>query len=128
MLRGRIWDNVFTLVAPLRLGDPMPNPVVVHKARTNTVIVDLGEDVSLDTFTSEIRSEPDHLSTLLMTWDVDFETDGTDGRLVLTVDDLITEQITVDSGYMDVKRVTGGQPIPMFDKPLEVIFRGVVTV
>jgi hypothetical protein len=105
----------------------MPNPVVVHKARTNTVIVDLGEDVSTDTFTSEIRSEPDHESTLLMTWDVDFESDGTDGRLVLTVDDLITEQITVDSGYMDVKRVTGGQPVPMFDKPLEVIFRGVVT-
>jgi hypothetical protein len=105
----------------------MANQVVVHKARTNTLIVDLGEDVSADTFTSEIRAEPDHTSTLLMTWVVDFETDGTDGRLELTVDNLITEQITVDSGYMDVKRVSGGEPVPMFDKPLEVIFRGVVT-
>lgn len=105
----------------------MADKVVVHKARTNTLIVDLGEDVSADTFTSEVRAEPDHESTLLMTWTVAFETDGNDGRLKLTVDNTITAQIDVDSGYMDVKRVTGGEPVPVFDRPLEVTFRGVAT-
>jgi hypothetical protein len=104
------------------------NEVIVHKARTNSIVVNLGEDVSGDTFTSQIRSQPEHDSTLLMTWTVSFVTDGTDGKLLLTVDDLITEQIEVASGYMDLRRVTGGQPVPVFDRPLEVEFRGVVTV
>lgn len=102
--------------------------VVVHKARTNTVIVDLGMDVSADTFTSQVRSQPDHESTLLMTWTIAWETDGTDGRMVLTVDNVITEQIIVNSGYMDLKRMTSaGEPIPVWDRPLEVEFRGVAT-
>lgn len=102
--------------------------VVVHKARTNTVIVDLGMDVSADTFTSQVRSQPDHESTLLMTWTIAWETDGTDGRMVLTVDNVITEQIIVNSGYMDLKRMTAaGEPIPVWDRPLEVEFRGVAT-
>jgi hypothetical protein len=101
--------------------------VKVYKARTNTVIVNLNEDVSGDTFTSHIRSQPEHTSTLLMVWAVAFTTDGTDGSLTLTVDDVITEQITVDSGYMDLKRVTGGQPVPVFERSLEVEFIGAVT-
>ena len=104
------------------------NKVVVYKARTNVLPVNLGIDVSGDTFTSQVRSKSDHTSTLLMTWTVAFETDGTDGILRLTVDDLVTEQIEVDSGYMDLRRVTGGEPVPVWDKPLEVEFRGSVTV
>lgn len=103
------------------------NKVIVYKARTNTVEINLGEDVSADIFTSEIRSEPEHTSTLLMTWDVDFTTDGTDGKLTLSVDNLITEQIEVESGYMDLKRVTGTEPVPVFERALEVEFRGVAT-
>lgn len=101
--------------------------VIVYKARTNTKIIDLGMNVSGETFTSEIRSKADVGSTLIMTWDVDFEIDGVNGRLVLTVDDLITGQITVASGYMDLKRVVGGEPVPVFDRALEVEFRGSVT-
>ena len=101
--------------------------VIVYKARTNTLPVNLGVDISADTFTSQIRSEPDHESTLLMEWAVDFVTDGTDGKLLLTVDDLITGQIEVSSGYMDLLRVSGGEPLPVFDEVLEVEFRGVVT-
>lgn len=104
----------------------MSNPIVVYKARTNIITVDLGMDVSSDTFTSQVRSEPDINSDLLATWTVAFETDGTDGRLKLTMDDLESGQVTVDSGYMDVKRVTGGEPVPVF-RPLEVRFQGVVT-
>jgi hypothetical protein len=58
---------------------------------------------------------------------VTFDSDGTDGKLILTLDDSDTNAITASSGYMDLKRVSGGEPIPVFDKPLEVVFRGSVT-
>lgn len=102
--------------------------VIVYKNRTNTLPVSLGIDVSSDTITSQIRTEPNSEATLIATWDVAFVTDGTDGELILTLDDSIASQITAQSGYMDLKRVTGGEPVPLFDKPLEVIFRGTVTV
>ncbi len=105
----------------------MSNEVIVHKNRTNVVLVNLGIDVSADTITSEIRSEPQVEAPLIATWNVDFVTDGTDGELVLTLDDATTADITANSGYMDLQRVSGGEPIPVFDTPLEVTFRGSVT-
>lgn len=105
----------------------MSNQIVVHKGRTNTLTVDLGIDVSGDTITSEIRTEPQVDAPLIATWTVAFTTDGTDGELTLTLDDTFTSQITVAGGFMDLKRVTGGEPVPVFDKPLEVVFRGTVT-
>jgi|SRR5580765_174129 len=105
----------------------MSNEVVVHKGRTNIIRVRLGIDVSADTITSQIRSEPDVESPLLAEWDVSFETDGTDGNLILLLDDLITGQIAADGGFMDLNRVSGGEPLPVFDRPLEVSFRGTVT-
>jgi hypothetical protein len=106
----------------------MSNKVIVHKGRTNTLTVDLGINVSADTFTSEIRSEPDSSSPLIATWIVTFATNGADGKLVLKMDDVITAQIKANSGYMDLKRVTGAEPVPVFDRPLEVSFRGTVTL
>lgn len=105
----------------------MSNKVVVHKDRTNTITVSMGQDVSLDTITSEIRAEPDVSSALIATWVVAFVTDGTDGELTLTLDNTITSQIQAARGYMDIKRVVGGEPVPVFDKPLEVEFQGSVT-
>jgi len=105
----------------------MSNEVVVHKGRTNVVIVKLGYNISSDTWTSEIRTQPTQDSILLATWDVSFVTDGSDGDLRLELDDAITKQIKPTTGYMDLKRVTGGEPVPVFDRPLEVIFRGTVT-
>jgi hypothetical protein len=105
----------------------MSNAVIVHKGRTNVIRVDMGIDVSGDIITSEIRTEPEVDSTLIAAWTVVFETDGTDGMLVLTLDDTITSAITVAGGYMDLKRMSGGEPLPVFDRPLEVDFRGTVT-
>lgn len=89
--------------------------------------ISLGFDVSADVITSEIRSEPDVEAPLIATWDVQFRTDGTDGELVLTLDDLETSQIKANSGYMDLKRITGTEPYAVFDQALEVTFRGSVT-
>jgi hypothetical protein len=105
----------------------MSSKIIVHKDRTNTLFVSLGIDVSADTITSQIRSEPDVNAPLIATWIVTYKTNGTDGELILKLDDNETRQIKANSGYMDLRRVTGGQPVPVFDMPLEVSFRGTVT-
>lgn len=105
----------------------MSNQVIVHKGRTNTVTVSMGVSVLGDTITSEIRTEPDVEAPLIATWIVTFVTDGSDGELILKLDDTVTAGIVVDTGYMDLKRISNGEPIPVFDRPLEVVFRGTVT-
>lgn len=105
----------------------MANAVRIFKGRSNTIPVAMGIDVSADTITSQIRTEPDLSAPLLATFLVSFVTDGTDGELLLYLDDVFTSQIAVDSGWMDIKRVTGGEPVPVFEEPLEVIFVGAVT-
>ena len=105
----------------------MSNKVIVHKGRTNTLIVEMGVDVSADLITSEIRSEPTQDSPLIATWSVEFVTNGVDGLLRLTLDDVQTSQIKANSGYMDLKRMFHSEPVPVLDRPLEVSFRGTVT-
>ena len=102
--------------------------VVVHKGRTVILPISLGYDVSADTITSEIREGKDHESDLIATWVVSFATDGTDGQIILTLDDDVTRAITNSVGYMDLKRVTGGEPVSVFDDILEVLFKSTVTV
>lgn len=106
----------------------MSSKIIVHKGRTNVLTISLGINVSADTFKSEIRSEPDVAAPLIATWVVSFKTNGSDGELVLTLDDVHTAQIKANSGYMDLKRTTGSEPVPVFDQPLEVSFRGSVTL
>ena len=106
----------------------MSSKVIVHKGRTNVITVSLGINVSADTITSEIRSEPNVDSPLIASWVVTFATNGADGELILTMDDNTTRQIKANSGYMDLKRITGSEPVPVFDSPLEVSFRGTVTL
>lgn len=101
--------------------------IIVHKGRTTIVPVSLGFDVSNDTITSEIREGRNSDSTLIATWIVAFETDGTDGEIVLTLENEVSAEITKATGYMDLKRVTGGEPVSIFDEPLEVLFKDVVT-
>lgn len=106
----------------------MLKPITVFKGRTNVVTVDLGFDVSSDTLTSQIRSEPSRASSLLATWAITFLTDGTDGKLILTLDDSELTNVEVSKGYMDIKRLSGGEPLPLFDEIIEVVFKDAVTV
>lgn len=102
----------------------MSDPIVVHKARTNVITVSLGIDVSSDTITSQIRTAS---GTLIATWSVVFDGDGTDGELILTLDNTVTAAIAYPTGLMDLKRILNGEPVSVFDKPIEVEFREVVT-
>jgi hypothetical protein len=103
----------------------MSNEVIVHKGRLNTLRINMGVDVSTDTITSEIRSHPTVDAALIATWDVALDLDD-DTKLILTLDDNARD-ITANSGYMDLKRDAGSGAIPVFDAPLEVVFRGTVT-
>lgn len=105
----------------------MASQIFVYKNRTNIITVSLGMNVQNDTFTSEIRKEKNSSSTLLATWTVSFVTNGTDGMLKLTLDNNQLTNITRSNGFMDIKRTTSGEPVPVFDDPIEVIFREVVT-
>lgn len=102
--------------------------VVVCKGRTVVIPVSLGYDVSQDEFVSEIRAEKNSSSELLATWTVSFLTDGTDGELLLTLDDSVTQTIEKPIGYMDIKRITGGEPVSVFDDVLQVLIKDTVTV
>ncbi len=101
--------------------------VIVHKGRTTVVSVSVGVDVSQDAITSEIRDGKSQSAELIATWVVSFATDGKDGELILTLDDSPTPEITKRVGYMDLKRITAGEPLPVFDEPLEVIFKESIT-
>lgn len=102
------------------------NEVIIHKGRVNTIIVNLGFDVSTDTISSEIRTSPSVDATLIAAWGVSFDTDGTDGVLKLVLDDS-DRTISASKGYMDLKRLVAGNPYSVFDKPLEVDIQATVT-
>lgn len=102
------------------------NTLAVYKNRTNIVQVSLGFDCSLETITSQIRSEPEQAAPLIVEWDVEFETDGTDGNLILTLTDTAVADIPYRRGWMDMLRMPGS--LPVFADPIEVEFRGTVTV
>lgn len=105
----------------------MHDQLVIHMNRTNVVAVGLAFDVSEDTITSEIRSDKDVSSDLLATFEVTYATDGTDGELLLILNENELENVTKTYGFMDLKRVAGDETVSVFLEPLKVFFQGVVT-
>jgi len=99
----------------------------VYKGRRTAISVGLGYDVSSDTFSSQIRDEPERSASLLATWTITFLTDGTDGELVLTLPASQTTDVEESGGWMDLKRVSGGEPFNVWDDPVEVLFKEPVT-
>jgi len=104
----------------------MINQLIVYKGRTNVVEVDIGSDITTNVITSQIRAQPRRDSELIVTWTV-VVLNAKLGLLSFTIDDVISGAITADSGYMDIKSVVGGEPYPVFDRPIEVEFRETVT-
>lgn len=105
----------------------MSPQVSVFTDRTTTLRVSLQRDVSGSTFVSQIRKTRSKTSTLLATWAVAFDTDGTDGELVFTLDNASAATITEPEGYMDIKETKDGEPLPVFDDPVLVVFKTSVT-
>lgn len=107
--------------------EEMYTPIVVYRGRVTKVVVSLGINVSSDTITAQIRSEAKSTSQLIAAWHVSFLTDGTDGKLVLSLDDSENELGSRTTGFMDLKRVSSGEPIPVFDRPIPVVITETVT-
>jgi hypothetical protein len=105
----------------------MYDSIIIHRNRTNKVLVSVGIDVSQDTITSQIRTEKSSTSTLIATWVVSYVTNGSDGELVLTLDNSALTSVEESYGYMDLKRVSAGEPLSIFKYPVKVLFQGVVT-
>jgi hypothetical protein len=102
-------------------------PIIVHRKRTKVLTVSLARDISDESFESQIREGKDSESELIATWDIAFLTDGTDGELVFTLDDAVTTNVEKARGWMDIKQITGSEPISVFDEPLEVLFKNPIT-
>lgn len=102
--------------------------LVVYKHRDNVFQCNMGQDVSADTLTSDIRVEVNPDSPLIGSFTITMgEAGGTDGEIILT---LLAEDIDAGDlreGWMDIKRVTAGRPYPVFDGALRVDLRGSVT-
>lgn len=105
----------------------MYESITIQTDRTNVVQLGLGFDVSGEVITSQIRAGASLTSGLLATWGVAFATDGTDGELVLTLDNSVLSGITRRYGHMDIKRLVSGEPISVLLSPMRVYFQGVVT-
>lgn len=105
----------------------MSDPVKIYKNRTNILPVNLGINVSTDTLISEIREGSTVTSPLIATWTISFLTDGVDGKCIFRLDDAQLSTVTAKKGYMDVKRISGGEPLAVFAAPVQVVFLDVVT-
>ena len=105
----------------------MDIPVIVYKNRTTRISVSVGIDVSGDVLTSEIKPDEKGEGDVIVPWHVEFLTDGVDGELVLTIDNSVATGITHVTGFMDMKRMSAGEPLPVWIKPLKVVFRNAVT-
>lgn len=106
----------------------MSGKLIVYKNRDNVYRCDMGMDVSTDTLTSQIRTEADPGSTLLATFTITMgDAGGVDGEIILTLLAEDLDEINAREGWMDIKRVVDGRPLPVFDGALEVDFRGLPT-
>lgn len=103
--------------------------IKIKRSRTNVKLLFLGYDISDDEFVSEIRATKDQSSPVIVAWAITPETDGTDGKLRLTLDDSVMADIppSMKKGYMDVKRITDGEPIPVHDGIITVKIENTVT-
>lgn len=99
--------------------------IEVPRGRTVVLDISLGFNVSGSEFLSQIRASKDPAAAVIATWDVSFETDGTNGNLVATMDDSVTSAIVENTGWMTLVKVNGSKHVPVFDPdelPEVVIF------
>ncbi|TXH16171.1 MAG: hypothetical protein E6R03_05820 [Hyphomicrobiaceae bacterium] len=101
--------------------------IVIHRGRTVVVPVSVSYDLTGSTITSDIRKTRKASSDLIASWDVSFVTDGSDGDFLLKLPHGTTAPITDEIGYMDIKRIIGGEPTNIIDTPIQVVFVDAIT-
>lgn len=105
----------------------MDTPIRVYRGRTNVIEVELSHQIGDDVYTSDIRVGRHPTSLLIARWVVSVKPGAANQTLILTLDDSVTADIVQSGGYTDLKRVSGGEPYPVFDYPKPVVFLSSVT-
>lgn len=103
----------------------MEDMIEVHRGCTEVIELNLGHPLGDDTYTSQIRVGQNPTSELIATWTVEVR-NANNGILSLKLDDSVTAAIEQSYGWMDVKRVSNGEPLFECD-PIPVVFKNVVT-
>lgn len=102
----------------------MADSLVVYKQRTNIFeFIFFGQDLSQDVLTSQIRRGQSSNSHKIAEFDIRPRTDGKDGRYIFTIDDSELENIPDVVGWLDIKRVSGGEPLAVLESPIPVTFQ-----
>lgn len=107
------------------MANRLDTTIRIQKGRSKVVAVQMTGDVSSYTFAAEIREERDGDSELVATWTID-DTDANVGRVVLSLDNSDTADITVTDGWTDMMKTVGGVTTPVFD-PIPVVITNPVT-
>lgn len=105
----------------------MADSIRIQKGRTVSFEFTLGHPIGDDTYTSEIREQARESSELIATWNITVKPGGNNRVLIFTLDDSVSREVIQKYGWMDLKRVSGGEPLPVLDSPILVEFREVVT-
>lgn len=115
------------------MSEEAANEVEIWEKRTKVMALKLPWDATDDIITSQIRKGKDITTDLIAEWVVTFISydpdDGDDGASTfrMVIDDSNLQNVTVKKGYMDLKRVVGGEPYQLFDELLRVRFKEPVT-
>ena len=100
--------------------------VDVHKHRTTELHVILPYPTENDIFTSQVRKGRSQATEVIVEWNVS-KSEESSNKLILVIDDELASTITETTGYMDIKRVTAGEPLAVFNDPILVTFKDVIT-
>lgn len=101
--------------------------ITVKRGVRAVVPVSLRYSVKGQTIRSQIRAGRNRSAPLIAEWDVRFVNDGSDGKIQLEMDDSVTIAIPNTVGYMDIVRIESGEPYPVVDDIIEVVFRDTIT-
>lgn len=101
--------------------------ITVWKRRSITFEFALAHQIGDDIYTSEIRRGQSVNTPLIATWNVSVKPGGMNKTLIFSMDDSVTSLITVNYGWMDLKRVSNGEPLPVLNYSIPVLFKDVIT-
>jgi hypothetical protein len=90
------------------------NEIIIERGRTKVITVSFPDDISDDVITSQIREGKSTDSELIAEWAVTLDAEDVK-EAILTIDDVVTADISQKKGYMDIKQVMDGEPTNAFD-------------
>ena len=101
--------------------------LTIYKNRTNRVLFKSGVDAPEDEWYSEIRVGKTQDSDLIVAWTFEPVDGGDPGDFLISIDDSLLQDVSHSRGYMDIKRISAGEPLPVLKDIIIVKFKDTVT-